>query len=68
MHRRMASSQKVICPHCNRQSADKLVCTSLGCGKKIDAPVLLFARTRNVPVVRNVERFRIRTHDSGRVQ
>jgi hypothetical protein len=41
---------KVICPHCNRESADNQVCTNLGCGKRFDAPVRLFARTRTLPV------------------
>jgi hypothetical protein len=43
---------KMICPHCNRESANNLVCTNLGCSKRIDAPVRLFARNRALPVGR----------------
>lgn len=46
---------KTVCPHCNRESADNQVCTSLGCGKRIDAPVRLFARVRRLPVVGPLE-------------
>jgi hypothetical protein len=41
---------KAVCPDCNRESADNQVCTSLGCGKRIDVPVRLFARTQTLPV------------------
>ena len=34
------------CPHCNRESANSRFCTNLGCGKRLDAPAQLFARTR----------------------
>jgi len=44
------SFPKVICPHCNRESADNRVCTSLGCGKRIAAPVRLCARI-GTPIV-----------------
>ena len=44
------SFPKVICPHCNRESADNRVCTSLGCGKRLAAPVRLFARIRTTMV------------------
>jgi len=37
-------SLRTVCPHCNRTSADALVCTNLGCGKRIADPVQLFAR------------------------
>jgi hypothetical protein len=43
---------KTICPHCFRESANSLVCTSLGCGKRIGAPVRLFPRTRAKSVSR----------------
>ena len=43
------SKARVICPHCNRESADNQVCTNLGCGKRLDAPVRLFARNRALP-------------------
>ncbi len=29
---------KTVCPHCYRESANSVVCTSLGCGKRIAAP------------------------------
>jgi hypothetical protein len=35
-----------ICPHCFRESASDKVCTSLGCGKRLNAPVQLYARVR----------------------
>ena len=47
------SFTKVICPHCNRESADNRVCTSLGCGKRLAAPVRLFARIRT-PMARKM--------------
>jgi hypothetical protein len=37
---------KSICPHCNLQTANEKVCTNLGCGKLLTAPVKLFARPR----------------------
>ena len=37
---------KIVCPHCYRESANSLVCTSLGCGKRIAMPVRLFPRSR----------------------
>jgi hypothetical protein len=40
------SNKAVVCPHCNRYSANDKICTSLGCGKRIAAPVQLFARAR----------------------
>jgi len=41
---------RAICRHCNRESTDNQVCTNLGCGKRLDAPVRLFARTRTLPI------------------
>jgi len=41
---------KTVCPHCYRESANSLVCTSLGCGKRIAAPV--FAGRRAKPLSR----------------
>jgi hypothetical protein len=35
-----------ICPHCHLHSANKYVCTNLGCGKRLSAPVQLYARAR----------------------
>jgi len=43
---------KTVCPHCYRESANNLVCTSLGCGKRIAMPVRLFPRTRAKSVSR----------------
>ena len=63
-----SSTRVVICPHCNRQSADKLVCTNLGCGKKITAPVQLFARARSVHTMRSSGSSSAGSTDSRRVQ
>ena len=56
---------KPICPHCNRESANNQVCTNLGCGKRITAPVQLFARIRVQPVARIMGRSRSRLRLGG---
>ncbi len=43
---------KAVCPHCYRESANSLVCTSLGCGKRIAVPVRLSSRARTKSVSR----------------
>lgn len=43
---------KTVCPHCYRESANNLVCTSLGCGKRIAMPVQLLPRRRAKSVSR----------------
>jgi hypothetical protein len=59
---------KPICPHCNRESANNQVCTNLGCGKPITAPVQLFARIRSQPVVRTMGHSRSRLQEGGKVR
>lgn len=49
--RRLFLKQHVVCPHCNLYSANDKICTNLGCGKRLAAPVRLFARTRKRPTV-----------------
>ncbi len=40
-----------VCPHCNRHVAlvHNGVCTNIGCGKLLSAPVQLFAHVRRPP-------------------
>jgi hypothetical protein len=56
---------KVVCPHCNRESANHQVCTNRGCGKRIAAPVRLFARNRIPPVLGNMGRSAPRSREGG---
>jgi len=50
---------KIVCPHCYRESANSLVCTSLGCGKRIAMPVRLFPRSRAKSVDRKHRTMRV---------
>jgi hypothetical protein len=43
------SKTNLICPHCNLQSANEKICTNRCCGKRLTAPVRLFARLRRPP-------------------
>ena len=43
---RLALKKQVVCPHCNLYTANDKICTNLGCGKRLAAPVQLFARPR----------------------
>ena len=40
------AKRKTICPHCNVETANEKVCTNLDCGKRLTAPVKLFARAK----------------------
>jgi hypothetical protein len=56
---------KPVCPHFNRESDNNQVCTKLGCGKRITAPVQLLARIRTPPVIRLMGRSRSRLREGG---
>ena len=50
---------KTVCPHCYRESANSMVCTSLGCGKRIAMPVRIFPRGRAKSVSRKDRAVRV---------
>lgn len=45
-----AVPHRIICAHCNRESANKIVYTNPGCGRKIAGPIQLFAHARKIPM------------------